>query len=156
MALTPNSNRTKTVPLWMSSTVPAYLPCTRHFFKIFFAGVCLPRSLHLPGLESVSGCISFYAQNTYQNVFPYLEYVPWHHQASRRTDLWQGMEVSTPKISARTTFSATAMTLACTIRSSWTFVCPEDVLIQIEDLAFLQHGFFAAGNDAAWIWYPIL
>lgn len=36
------------------------------------------------------------------------------------------MEVSTPKISARTTFSATAMTLACTIRSSWILVCPEE------------------------------
>ena len=36
------------------------------------------------------------------------------------------MEVSTPKISARTTFSATAMTLACTIRSSWILFCPEE------------------------------
>lgn len=124
MALTPNSNRTKTVPLWMSSTVPAYFPCTRQFFR--FSLLVLPSTLFTSAwMESVSGeSPSTFRIRTKMCSPTWNRSLASPSQSKDRS--LARMEVSTPKISARTTFSATAMTLACTIRSSWILVCPEE------------------------------
>lgn len=64
-----------------------------------------------------SGESARHIQDAYQDVIAYLEAFSGITLQSKDRSLAR-MEVSTPKISARTTFSATAMTLACTIRSS--------------------------------------
>lgn len=118
-----------------------------YIFSCFPCWCCLPHFWHLRGqwpapvsLPAHPGCV------------PGCDRLPgsvlWHHPSSRRTGLWQEWRFPHRKFLPGLPFrnsndSCLHDTVFINFRHSGS------IFIQIEDLAFLQHRFFPAGDNAA-------
>ena len=116
-------------------------------FQIFFAGVTFHAFYICMDGERFRG-ISIYVQNTYQNVFPYLESLPGITQPVKRQISCKDGSFYTKDFCPDYFFSnGNDPGLYNTVFMD--FSLPGRVLIKIENLTFFQHSIFPAGNDAS-------